>query len=204
MALHDVEGKIHSVDPSIQRKGLGTNSVSPVREGQTVGKVVTKSNQILSKDSAGVNRVLLGYQKDGFGTGSDQGIKVSQNGYDVLTAANANLVMSSAFNNFKIVASGVIASTKAAGADTATVDLKHNLNAYPACSSFVSDGSTYMYIMPMIIWENVGGTIQQLYKWYASDANTIQFQYQVITSSGLVASTYSWYYKYYLMVETGS
>lgn len=204
MGLHDVEGNIQAVDNSFQQFGLGTNSVSPVREGQTVGKVVTKSNQILSTDGNGLNRVLLGYQEDGFGTGKDQGIKVSQNGYDVLTAANANLVMSSAFNTFKIVASGVVSATKLAGSETSFVNINHNLDTFPVAVAFISDGATYMYHVPFIIYENVGGTIVQTYHFYAMDENTIQFVYQVKSGSAYVALEYSWQYKYYLMVETGA
>jgi hypothetical protein len=48
-------------------------------------------------------RVLVGFQKDGFGVGQDYGIKVSQDGFDVKTATDEQLVMSSAFNMFKIV-----------------------------------------------------------------------------------------------------
>lgn len=58
------------------------------------------------KDLSGTPRVLIGEQEDGFGTGNNYGIKVSQSGSDVLTASDDNLVMSSAFNMLKIVESG--------------------------------------------------------------------------------------------------
>ena len=58
------------------------------------------------KDKTGTPRVLIGEQKDGFGTGDDYGIKVSQAGNDVTTASDDKLVMSSAFNMFKIADSG--------------------------------------------------------------------------------------------------
>lgn len=54
--------------------------------------------------SDGTNdRVLVGFQQNGFGTGVDYGFKVSQSGYDVATAVDSQMVMSTAFNMFKIV-----------------------------------------------------------------------------------------------------
>lgn len=49
------------------------------------------------------NRVLIGYDKDGFGTGNDFGMKVSKSGYDVFDAPDSNIIMSSAYNMFKIL-----------------------------------------------------------------------------------------------------
>ena len=77
--------------------------------GNSTSNTVTYSNapSIGQIESDGTNnRVLVGYDKDGFGTGKDWGIKVSKSGYDVLTAADTNLVMSSAFNNLKVYATG--------------------------------------------------------------------------------------------------
>lgn len=65
MALHDVEGNIQAVDPSLQRLSLGTALVSPVREGQEVGKIITKSNQIIVNDGEN-DRILIGFQENGF------------------------------------------------------------------------------------------------------------------------------------------
>ena len=65
MALHDVEGKIDVVDLTIQRPSLGAGLVSPVIEGQTVGKVVTKSNQIIVNDGTN-DRILIGFDENGF------------------------------------------------------------------------------------------------------------------------------------------
>lgn len=65
------------------------------------------------KDKTGTPRVLIGEQEDGFGTGEDYGIKVSQEGFDVTTTTDDNLVMSSAFNMLKIVASGEVTITDA-------------------------------------------------------------------------------------------
>jgi len=65
MALHDVEGNIKAVDLQQQRPSLGAGLVSPVIEGQDVGKVITKSNQIIVNDGTN-DRILIGFDEDGF------------------------------------------------------------------------------------------------------------------------------------------
>lgn len=42
-------------------------------------------------------RLMIGYQKDGWGSGKDFGIKLSEEGYDVLTADDANLLFKLAY-----------------------------------------------------------------------------------------------------------
>ena len=89
-------------------------------------ELINKSNQ--QGDTVGDgdnNRVLVGYQQDGFGTGKDFGIKVSQDGKDVATASDDELVMSSAFNMFKIVQTGTIELPElaAAGASVTESDI---------------------------------------------------------------------------------
>lgn len=53
------------------------------------------------------DRILIGYQKDGFGS-RNLGLKMSQDGYDVKTATDAQLIMSSEFNMFKILATATV------------------------------------------------------------------------------------------------
>lgn len=86
------------------------------------------------------DRVLVGFQKDGFGTGQDYGIKVSQEGVDVKTADNDDLVMSSSFNMFKIALSGTLSMTFTPGADTTTttVSVSHGLGYIPAFQAFIT------------------------------------------------------------------
>lgn len=209
MALHDVEGNIQAVDNSFQQFGLGTNSVSPVREGQTVGKIVTKSNQIISTDSTGVDRVLLGFQEDGFGTGKDQGIKVSQDGYDVLTATNSQLIMSSAFNMFKIIATGSGRISAGAAGSSTYVDITHNLGVKPVVLLFGYPpdtsqwwGAGYSQMMPIVYWGLTGGL-------YAVDAmmfaqiTTTTMRIAVSRSAASAAGAAGeWTYQFYMMQET--
>lgn len=68
MALHDVEGKIESVDSVLERPSLGQGLVSPLlvsEENEDTGKVITKSNQIIVNDGT-YDRILIGFDDGGF------------------------------------------------------------------------------------------------------------------------------------------
>jgi hypothetical protein len=66
MALHSIDGQsLNAVDLTVQRQSLGAGLVSPVIDGQTIGKVVTKSNQIIVNDGTN-DRILIGFQDGGF------------------------------------------------------------------------------------------------------------------------------------------
>ena len=60
MAIHTIDTKTVSPDVlETVREGLGTISAAPVIEGQSVGKVVIKNNQIIVNDGTN-DRVLIG------------------------------------------------------------------------------------------------------------------------------------------------
>lgn len=66
MAIHSIDGSIeNAIDVTMQRASLGAGLVSPVIDGQTIGKVVTKSNQIIVNDGEN-DRILIGFQDGGF------------------------------------------------------------------------------------------------------------------------------------------
>jgi hypothetical protein len=67
MALHSVDEKNNAVDVVTipERQALGTTSMAPVLEGQAVGKVVIKDNQVIVNDGTN-DRVLIGFQSGGF------------------------------------------------------------------------------------------------------------------------------------------
>lgn len=66
-----------------------------------MNKLIRDYNQRLTltvqADSSGINRFMYGYQKDGWGSGKDFGIKISKAGYNVLTAADADLLFKLAY-----------------------------------------------------------------------------------------------------------
>lgn len=66
MALHSINGEVpNALDIDANRASLGTGLVSPVIDGQQIGKVVTKSNQIIVNDGEN-DRILIGFQDGGF------------------------------------------------------------------------------------------------------------------------------------------
>ena len=88
MAIHSLNGETTGGDINKLPLNSGSTWVNPVAENND-----TKPG------------ILIGFQEGGFGD-RNYGIKVAQEGYDVRTAAEANLIMSSQFNTFKIAASG--------------------------------------------------------------------------------------------------
>ena len=61
-----------------------------------INKLIDAHNSELTfkvyPDETGFNRMLVGYQKDGWGAGKSWGVKISKVGFDVLTAADADLL----------------------------------------------------------------------------------------------------------------
>lgn len=170
------------------------------------------SSQGLIVGDGDSDRVLIGFQKDGFGTGNDYGIKVSQDGVDVKTAPDDDLIMSSAFNMFKIVASGTLAMTFTPGADTTTttVSATHGLGYVPAFQAFITldpgimsgtlANSTVPNPYPILYL--IGGTndltlvgMAQVYV----DSTKVYFTMQ---EDGIGGGPYSCSAKYYLFQET--
>lgn len=108
MAVHSLNGETTGGDVRQAPLNAGNTWINPRTE-----------------NSDSVPQILIGYQEDGFGDGINYGIKVSQFGYDVNEASDSQLIMSSAFNNFKISATGTIRVYKSANSSWAVnyVDL---------------------------------------------------------------------------------
>ena len=71
---------------------------------------------------------------------ADYGIKIAKSGYDVSSASEENLAFSSAFNSFKIVASGSTTLTIPAE-DTYIKIIYHYLGYYPAFMAFFKNNN---------------------------------------------------------------
>lgn len=66
MGLHIVDNSTNGQDElKVARTGLGTTSMAPVQEGQSVGKVVIKDNQIIVNDGTN-DRIIIGFSAGGF------------------------------------------------------------------------------------------------------------------------------------------
>ena len=85
--------------------------------------------------------VLMGYQKDGFGTGVDYGFKVAKSGFNVTTADDEDLAFSSAFNSLKIVESGTAFVTRAANTTTGSTTVTYDLDYTPIVLAFHDAGT---------------------------------------------------------------
>lgn len=192
-----------------------TNSQSPNTPTTPEGQELINNNSHQGKIvSDGTNdRVVLGYQKDGFGTGVDYGIKVSQAGYDVRTATDDQLAMSSAFNMFKIVQSGTATLTvpaSMASTQVASTTVTHNLGYKPAFDVYITDGTAYGLTpgqnqqTPFIQWYIVAGSIRGMfYTTVSTSTTTITFKYINGTTVTDVTGGYITF-KYYLFRETAS
>lgn len=160
--------------------------------------------------SDGTNdRIIIGYDKDGFGTGNNFGMKISKAGYDVKTATDTNLIMSSAYNMFKIVATGSGTLTAGAAGTSAYTDVTHGLGVKPVVIAFGYPpdtsqfwGAGYAAQFPVIYYGLTGG----LYAWDAFmhvQVTTTNARFAITRSSGSSASAAgTWTYQYYIMVET--
>ncbi len=147
-------------------------------------------------------RVLIGYQKDGFGTGVDYGIKVSENGYDVTSAEDINLAFSSAFKNFKLVAEGTYTVPKAGGITTVTAQVAHGLGYTPYVMMFATyDGGTTYQQTPLISVNTTSGIIDFLAFVYV-DSTNVTFNVRAPSAGSLAASSVTTEFSYYLFVET--
>lgn len=147
------------------------------------------------------NRVLVGFDKDGFGTGVDYGIKVSQNGYDVLTASDDELVMSSAFNSFKIVASGSVAVSHTAGTSSITTNVSHGLGYVPGFLAYDYNGADYI-VMPALGWVS-GTSLDLMFQCWVNSSN-ISFYLFTPSTGGSYSANFTITAKYYLLRETAA
>lgn len=183
-------------------------------------ELINKSNQQGDTVGDGTNeRVLVGYQQDGFGTGKDFGIKVSQDGVDVRTASNDQLVMSSAFNMFKIVKTGTFTITpptpwSPGGSGKQTVTVAHDLGYKPAALVYVdnpyivgvSDSGDGLGLLPNpLLLLGSYYTVIQSHAHVDSDNLYVDLIFLNQAGTNLTgADAYTWNYRYYLLRETAS
>lgn len=151
-------------------------------------------------------RVLIGYQKDGFGTGSDYGIKVSQDGYDVTTATASQLAMSSQFNNFKIIGSGTLRVTKAASVayavnqvDLSTIPDFSDYAAVIAFTDYSHESIPSTYVMTS---GAQSGKINMLMTYEIDASGDLFFELFCPDVGGLYATALDIGFKYFVLAET--
>lgn len=131
MSLIQDGGITNSQDIHLDPIVPGTTSVTNKQDGQGGGRLVTKDAQLLVNDG-NMNRIMIGQRGDG-----TYGMQVSKPGFDV-TSGNANQIMNSDFNMFKIVATGTM-QLVVAGAAAATsyiVNMSNTLTYAPGFMVF--------------------------------------------------------------------
>lgn len=181
---------------------------NPKAPTDTHGNQVINTNkhqgQILGDGTS--NRVVDGFQKDGFGEGEDYGFKVSKSGFDVLTATDDQLVMSSAFNMFKIVGVYEIpVFHDGTSGTTATGSVGHGLAFTPAYAAYLDfgDGTTYTalpYISDFSLSASPGNGVQ-IMRFYSCTVGP-EFFVASVNISGATKSPNTYNFKVYAFRET--
>ena len=166
------------------------------------------------KDDAGVQRLLTGYQENGFSNGN-VGVKLSQEGVDVLDASGDELIFSTDFNTFKIAQTGNLTIP--------TYSFDSGGAQYGQASSSIVSEDHSLSIIPAVVayWNDTvstNGYVLLPYELTAAFATSgiCRFGITVYTDSSKVyASSYAWGYnqattipaltvKYYLLQETAA
>ena len=150
--------------------------------------------------------LLMGYQKDGFGTGVDYGFKVAKPGYDVTTAGNANLSFNSAYNTFKIVLTGTLTIPATSAGTTGSINVSHGLSATPAFVAYSQNPSlptiyNQLPFGPPVVGGANDGKMQFYISAYSS-STLFSTSIDVMTLYG--GSSVPITVKYYLLQETAS
>ena len=113
---------------------VGGKSSSSVNSGKLT--IENGNNRMLVNDGSN-DRLLLGEEPSG-----DIVVKLSQSGYDVKEANNTQLIMSSEFNSFKIVQSGLINGAKAVNQLSGLgAAVNHDLGYAPLCVGYAVSAS---------------------------------------------------------------
>lgn len=178
--------------------------ITPTNSGGQ--EAINRSNQegLIVGDGT-TDRVLIGFQKDGFGSGEDYGIKVSEDGVDVKTASDDELIMSSGFNMFKIIATGTVTLNASAAPGTYTTTVAHGQSFIPTCHAFINVPSfpagswlsgTYVEAGPVAGEQHLGSVS---YVW--SDSTNVNFRIALLNAAGQVG-VYT--FKYYIFDTTAS
>lgn len=164
------------------------------------GSDVTK----IYKDDSGTRRVLIGKRGDSYG------LFVSQPGFDVFDADNADLAFNSNQNTLKIVASGVTeVFTKTAGSTGDLYTVAHGLDFVPQVIAYLDDGGGIVYSpLPKVVVQPTGGSAGLIF--FHAETSVNQFDVNFIVSCPNIAgNTYytdelNFRFKYFLLQESAA
>lgn len=172
-------------------------------------ELINKNNQQGNIVGDGTQqRVLTGFQKDGFGDGKDYGIKVSQEGFDVRTATDDQLVMSSGFNMFKIVDTGTASYSggSIASGSKDTVTIPHSLSDTPAFLIYTTSPAIFGHggglVQTPLMYAVSGTSVINLYG--RADTSNLYIDFLNVSASTQDLTGFTWNFKYYILVETAT
>lgn len=218
MSIHDVDKSQDTrnspmpnmSDSTTTRASDGTTAITNKVDDATGAFVSTKDATVKVNDGD-TNRVAVGLLSDG-----TFGMKVSQDGYDVSTATDDQLVFNSNYNMFKIVASGSVnlgivytGTTVAAGTQSYT--LTHNLGYAPVVMAYSTQPDANMLVTSLVALPYAtfftsgvlnGEFIATTY--YTVTSTTVTFYVTHHTGTDYAPITPTWNVKYYLMRETAN
>ena len=198
---------------SFQLIGAGSDLTSTQTQiNKTILELQNKERTEIFKDDSGTRRVLLGKGDNNF-----YGLKVSQEGKDVFSAPDEELVFNSNNNVFKVVQTGQVSITSkvvngtAVGFyfDNTSVTIDHNLGFIPACMAFRTYDSTRYIPVPGYGLTQKDSSCKS-WDWIYTDITDTQLTIYALTEMMIFVagaeqqggSTYQ--IKYYLLQETAN
>lgn len=162
-------------------------------------QIDNEANTKIFKDDTGMRRVLLGKGKDGF-----YGIRVSKPGFDVYTAADDELILTSENNLFKIVETGTVVVNKLAGDTDGGTSVAHGLGYAPMVFAFgVQTGGTANIQVPEIVPDLSTGLIAKQTHLYVDDTNiTLSITTPAWVGNAFFTDPLEYTFRYYIIRET--
>jgi len=216
MSLHDVDKTssnritsiLNSADDVQQRMAQGTSQVQNAGEEESDG-LRTLERQIMAVQD-GTNKAVFGF----YGTANKFGFKVAEDGVDVLTASDDQLLFNSEQNVFKIVKIGTSATPSATvskagtnqyGVATNSTTIAHGLGYIPAVIAYAYDNSASTYVL--LPWSSQNGVSTNSFTTVtygiAVDDTNVYLSTNLFTYNASVTES-GWNVKYYLLQETAN
>jgi len=206
MGLHDIDkqtgGRIapqpNTNDSVQQRMAQGTTQVqNSSDETETDGLKMLERQIIAVQD--GENKAAFGF----YGDANKFGFKVAEDGVDVLTATDDQLIFNSEQNVFKIVKTGTVPSAAYSPGVANLITIPHGLDHAPIVVGFMAVGSGYRMLPLFTSVNNGGGGFQSVDGWtyIESDATNIYISFN---SAGTTAAAGTYNVKYYALQETAN
>lgn len=213
MSIHDIDkqtgGRVapqpNTSDDVLQRMAQGTNQIQNAGEEDDSG-LRTLERQILAVQD-GTNKAIMGF----YGEANKFGFKVAEDGVDVLTASDDQLIFNSENNVFKIVSSNSfsVGGTSMSSGSTTTTTVPHGLGYIPVIHIYVNaeavaalqggGGLTGLPLTYVVVPNAPMFTIQ-----YRIDEDNLYIDFINHLGGTVNITGYTWDFKYYLMQETAN